>query len=390
MTVPAGTYKGQEEDIRSVGLWSLILARPDLDDETAYRLARAIHLGHEALVSRLPQGRYTQAENTVKSVSAERLHPGAARFYEEIGLLPASDDVVKITPLGSHDGDFCRYDRALILEDPNGTRLLYDAGRTVAGPDDPRLGHIDVVLVSHMHGDHVGDRHMATVNAGECAAPDFPVSAALNTNSVNIALAKGATIITGSEMPKFFAAKLEALGGSAKQSQLVRFGASRTVNGVSLTTVPAAHSNGIAGAMIGGELGALLKATGLTAYAGPPTGYVVTFTNGLKVYLSGDTGITAEQETVVKDHYRVQLAVMNIGDTFTTGPKEAAYVINELVKPAAVIASHANEQATSNGRLLAGTRTEQFLQAVNVPVHIPLSGKTMAFDGQGRCQSGCD
>jgi L-ascorbate metabolism protein UlaG (beta-lactamase superfamily) len=157
-----------------------------------------------------------------------------------------------------------------------------------------------------------------------------------------------------------------------------------------LTTVPAAHSNGIDGAMIGGELGALLKATGLTAYAGPPTGYVVTFTNGLKVYLSGDTGITAEQETVVKDHYRVQLAVMNIGDTFTTGPKEAAYVINELVKPAAVIASHANEQATSNGRLLAGTRTEQFLQAVNVPVHIPLSGKTMAFDGQGRCQSGCD
>jgi len=389
MTVPAGTYKGQEEDIRSVGLWSLILARPDLDDETAYRLARAIHLGHEALVSRLPQGRYTQAENTVKFVSAERLHPGAARFYEEIGLLPASDDIVKITPLGSHDGDFCRYDRALILEDPNGTRLLYDAGRTVAGPDDPRLGHIDVVLVSHMHGDHVGDRHMATVNAGECAAPDFPVNAALNTNSVNIALAKGATIITGSEMPKFFAAKLEALGGSAKQSQLVRFGASRTVNGVSLTTVPAAHSNGIAAAMIGGELGALLKATGLTAYAGPPTGYVVTFTNGLKVYLSGDTGITAEQETVVKDHYRVQLAVMNIGDTFTTGPKEAAYVINELVKPAAVIASHANEQATSNGRLLAGTRTEQFLQAVNVPVHIPLSGKTMAFDGEGRCQSGC-
>ena len=158
---------------------------------------------------------------------------------------------------------------------------------------------------------------------------------------------------------------------------------------MTLTTVPAVHSNGIAGAMIGGELGALLDQTGLTAYAGPPTGYVVTFSNGLKVYLSGDTGITAEQQTVVKDHYAAQLAVMNIGDTFTTGPVEAAYVVNELIEPTSVIASHANEQATENGKLLAGTRTETFVQASEMPLHIPSSGKTMHFHGQGRCQSGC-
>jgi TRAP transporter TAXI family solute receptor len=390
MSVPAGTYTGQKAEIHSVGLWSLLLVRPDLDDESAYRLARAIHRGHDALIGRLPQGRYTQAANTVKYVSAERLHPGAAKYYEEIGLLPASDGVVRITPLGSHEGDFCRYDRALIFEDPNGTRLLYDAGRTVAGPDDPRLGDIDVILVSHMHGDHVGDRHIPEVNAGECAAPDFSVGAVPNTNSVNIALAKGATIVTGSEMPKFFAAKLKALGGSAKQSELVRFGASKSFGGVTVTTVPAVHSNGIAGAMIGGELGALLNETGLTAYAGPPTGYVLTFSNGLRVYLSGDTGITAEQETVVGHYYRVHLAVMNIGDTFTTGPREAAYVANDLVKPEAVIASHANEQATRNGKLLAGTRTELFIKAAEMPVHIPLSGRTMAFDRKGRCQSGCE
>jgi len=390
MTVPAGTYRGQKADIHSLGLWSLILVRSDLDDETVYRLARAIHRGHDGLVSRLPQGRYTQAANTVKYVPAERLHPGAAKYYEEIGLLPGGDGVVKITPLGSHDGEFCRYDRALIFEDPDGTRLLYDAGRTVAGPDDPRLGNIDVILVSHMHGDHVGDRHLPAVNTGECAAPDFSVSSVPNTNSVNIALKKGATIITGSEMPKFFAAKLKALGGSPKLSQLVRFGASKKVNGVTLTTVPAAHSNGVAGSMIGGELGALLDQSGLTAYAGPPTGYVVEFSNGLKAYLSGDTGITAEQKTVVKDHYGAQLAVMNIGDTFTTGPREAAYVINELIQPMAVIASHANEKATENGKLLPGSRTAEFIQASEVPVHIPLSGQTLSFDGQGKCRSGCD
>jgi hypothetical protein len=67
---------------------------------------------------------------------------------------PQSAQTVKITPLGSHDGEFCPLDRALVFEDPDGTRILYDAGRTVRGPNDPRLGKIDAILVSHVHGDH--------------------------------------------------------------------------------------------------------------------------------------------------------------------------------------------------------------------------------------------
>jgi len=296
---------------------------------------------------------------------------------------------VKITPLGSHDGEFCKFDRAMVLEDPDGTRILYDAGRTVAGPEDPRLGKIDVLLVSHMHGDHVGDRHTAKVNGGECNKPDISVKVVPNTNSINIVLAKKAKIITGSEMPRFFSGKLKALGGNAKDSQLVRFGASRKVGGVAITTVPAVHSNGVNGAFIDGELGKMLSAAGLTAYAGPPTGYVLTFSNGLSVYLSGDTGITAEQESVVRGYYGAKLAVMNIGDVFTTGPEEAAFVVNELVKPASVIPSHANEAATSGGKVIAGTKTDRFMKAVKVPAHLPLSGRTMAFDGGGKCVSGC-
>ena len=91
--------------------------------------------------------------------------------------------------------------------------------------------------------------------------------------------------------------------------------------------------------------GDMLKETGITAYAGPATGYVVKFSNGLTVYLSGDTGITGEQKEVVGEYYKPQLAVMNIGDTFTTGPREAAYVVNELVEPKAVIA-HVKTPAT--------------------------------------------
>ena len=296
---------------------------------------------------------------------------------------------VKITPLGSQEGEFCQLDRAMILQDPDGTRVLYDPGRTVAGAEDPRLGKIDAVLVSHMHGDHVGDKHITGPGNGECKSTKFPVKSLPNTNTVNIAIAKGAKIVTGSEMPKFFSAKLKALGGDPKNSQLVRFGASRTVGGITITTVPAVHSNGIAGAMIGGELGDMLDAAGLTAYAGPPTGYVLTFSNGLVVYLSGDTGITAEQQTVVRDHYRAKLVVMNIGDTFTTGPQEAAWVINDLIKPTAVIASHANQPSTQGGKVIAGTRVDVFSKASKVPVHVPLSGRTMSFNQSGKCTDGC-
>jgi len=307
------------------------------------------------------------------------------------GLLaaPAGAADVKITPLGLMDGEFCKFDRAMVFEDPNGTRILYDAGRTVAGPDDPRLGKIDVILVSHMHGDHIGDKHQPNPNAGTCGKPAFSEKAAPNTNTINIALAKNATIVTGSEMQSFLGTKLAALGGDAKKSQLARFGSSRAFGGVKITTVPAVHSNGVNPAFIGGELGKLLKAAGLAGYVGPPTGYVLTFSNGLVVYLSGDTGITAEQDSVVRRHYKASLVVMNIGDVFTTGPTEAAFVINELVKPASVIVSHANQVTTKGGKVIASTKADIFTKAASVPVHIPLSGVTMEFDGNGKCVAGC-
>lgn len=296
---------------------------------------------------------------------------------------------VKITPLGSHTGEFCALDRAIVLEDPNGLRILYDAGRTVAGADDPRLGDIDVVLVSHVHGDHLGDRRIEAVNQGTCASPQTDISTVPNSNSVEIAVGKAASIIVGSEMASFLSNKVAGLGGDPESVQLVRFGAGQNVEGVSFTTVPAVHSNGLSGEFIEGELGESLSAAGLSAYVGPPTGYVITFSNGLVVYLSGDTGVTAEQETVVADQYGAELVVMNIGDTYTTGPTEAAYVVDELIKPQAVIPSHANEAATSDGALLPNTKTATFVAATETPVYLPLSGRTLAFDADGNCTNGC-
>jgi TRAP transporter TAXI family solute receptor len=53
--VPAGSYEGQKDAVDSVGSWSFILARTDLPDDIAYRLAKALHQGHAALIKRLAQ-----------------------------------------------------------------------------------------------------------------------------------------------------------------------------------------------------------------------------------------------------------------------------------------------------------------------------------------------
>jgi uncharacterized protein len=89
MIVAANSYPGQDRGITTVGTWSMILARPGLSDDAAYRFARALHRGQPALGQRLAQAQATTPENTL--VAAPRpglLHPGVARYFREIGLLP--------------------------------------------------------------------------------------------------------------------------------------------------------------------------------------------------------------------------------------------------------------------------------------------------------------
>jgi glyoxylase-like metal-dependent hydrolase (beta-lactamase superfamily II) len=102
---------------------------------------------------------------------------------------PAAAQNVKITPLGSHEGEFCPFDRALVFEDPDGTRILYDAGRTVRGPEDPRLGKIDAVLLSHVHSDHLGGPH--SVIASHANEP-ATIDGRLTPNSKTAAFQKAA------------------------------------------------------------------------------------------------------------------------------------------------------------------------------------------------------
>ena len=173
---------------------------------------------------------------------------------------------------------------------------------------------------------------------------------------MNIAVAKKAKIVTGSDMPPFFAAEGE---GQWRRPGEVDAGALRRQRDASaacgIATVSPRTATALDPEYIGGDLGKAHEGAGIGGDVGLATGYVLSFSNGLVVYLSGDTGITGRAgERACASYYHAKLVVMNIGDGFTTGPVEAAYVINELVKPAAVIASHANEVGTGGGKVRAG------------------------------------
>lgn len=202
-----------------------------------------------------------------------------------MALQPAWSANVKVTAIGSHAGEFCRRDRAMIFEDPDGTRIIYDVGRTVAGPNDPRLGKIDVVLLSSVHGDHIGDKAIPAVNAGTCAKPKTSVKMAPNTNTGEIIAKKGAVSYAGGEMRNFLRAKVKSAGGNPKkQVNVLRFGGERKVGGVRIAIVPVTHSNGINPAFLQNkDLKAALKKDGLTAYVGPDNGFILNFSNGLVV-----------------------------------------------------------------------------------------------------------
>jgi len=88
VTLPAGSYPGQSAPVQALGSWSLVLARPSLPDEAAYKLARALHRGESALGAKLEQAKESTLANTLAAAPRQDLiHPGVLRYMREAGIL---------------------------------------------------------------------------------------------------------------------------------------------------------------------------------------------------------------------------------------------------------------------------------------------------------------
>lgn len=320
----------------------------------------------------------------------------------------AHAQVVKVTPLGSHAGELCLDDRALLFEDPTGVRILYDPGFTT-DETDPRLGDVHVILLSHAHPDHIGVNRPS--RGGTCAAPGRG-AANSNSNVATIAAARSAAVFVTSEQAAFMGLKIQAVRGTATPGCVTGGlesettvpmsspctapfgpGATRTVRrggaaaSVRITGVQALHPNGIPAVLIDPPG----VQPGISGYGGVALGFVVRFTNGLTAYLTGDTGVFGDMGQVISRFYNPNLMVINIGPgnlgPTSLGPLDAANVIRELVRPTTVIPSHVQEQATSGGAVRNNTWTELFMRSVRniTSVVLPLSDVTLTFDGEGRC-----
>jgi L-ascorbate metabolism protein UlaG (beta-lactamase superfamily) len=336
-------------------------------------------------------------------------HAGAA-FALALTIAPANAQNVKITPVGSHPGELCANDRAAIFEDPTGVRIFYDAGHTVTGPDDARLGTIHVVLLSHAHGDHIGDQKLKALGAGDCANSER-LPAGPNSMTAEIAAAKNAAIAMTSDMSVFIGRKVQNILGKPVAVCPQTAGATNVpvaapcrsnthlggafiakapdaAQGVEITIVFASHANNVPLSLLSDVQRANLGADDTSIVLGPPTGYVVKFTNGLVAYLSGDTGIHTEMKTVVNEFHKANLAVLNLGPSAGT-VMSGAYAMNELVRPASVILTHPNEAVTEGGKLRPMSRTAALMKQLKPTAHLAISGRTIEFDGQGKCVAGC-
>jgi len=177
----------------------------------------------------------------------------------------------------------------------DGRHLVIDpflTGNPAADVQVARLPKVDAVLLSHGHGDHLGD-------------------------AIPIAKRDGATIVATAELARF-------CGQRGATVHAMHIGGAHQFPFGRVKLVPAFHGGGVEG-----------DATG--QFTTNPCGVVVTL-GGKSVYHCGDTGLTLEMQLL---QGCADVMLVPIGDNYTMGIEDAVRAV-ELVKPATVIPMHYN------------------------------------------------
>ncbi len=172
--------------------------------------------------------------------------------------------------------------------------------------DLDKPGHVVLILVTHGHGDHVGDvKALAEKTRAKVYGPAGLIATLIDLGWV-----------------------------SAEQG--VRFGKGGRVQPlgpqITITQVRAEHSS---------EVTITDPATkkSTTYPGGEPAGFIIELENGFKVYHMGDTGLFGDMK-LIADYYKPDLVLMPIGGHFVMDPRDAAYATREWLKPKFVIPMH--------------------------------------------------
>lgn len=204
--------------------------------------------------------------------------------------LPAAEigKGVQITYLGHSAFKLISPQGVVILLDP----FLKNNPKTPAALKE--IDRADLILVTHGHGDHLGD-------------------------TLSIAQKTNASVVAIAELSGYLTKK------GIKNAVRMNKGGTYTAKGIRITMVNALHSSSITE---GDQV----------VYAGDPAGFVVRFENGFSVYHAGDTAVFSDMK-IIGDLYKPDLAFLPIGSHFTMDPAEAAYA-GKLIQPKYVVPMH--------------------------------------------------
>jgi hypothetical protein len=84
--IPAGTYAGQEHDVPTVTITNILVSQTSVSDELAYRMTRLLFENLDRLTDAHPAAKGIELKHAVEGLPIP-LHPGAERFYREVGVL---------------------------------------------------------------------------------------------------------------------------------------------------------------------------------------------------------------------------------------------------------------------------------------------------------------
>jgi len=177
---------------------------------------------------------------------------------------------------------------AFRITTPSGNVVLIDPFLQ-SNPATPealkKVERVDVMLITHGHGDHIGD------------------AAALGKQFKPQVVGMVETC-----------AWLESKG--VPNTHGMNKGGTQKVGDLEITMVQALHSSGI---QDGDKM----------VYGGEPCGLIVRLPGGLTIYHAGDTAVFGDMK-IIGELYAPDLALLPIGDHYTMGPREAALAVRLL------------------------------------------------------------
>jgi hypothetical protein len=84
-TIPAGSYPGQDTDVQTVAQPNFLATNADIPEEHVYQITKAIYENLPFLQAIHPATELMSIENAIEGLPLP-LHPGALRYYQEIGV----------------------------------------------------------------------------------------------------------------------------------------------------------------------------------------------------------------------------------------------------------------------------------------------------------------